>query len=286
MPKNRTIPFGYQMVNGFIKKHPDEAPAVSMIFQQYLEGMGLKAIAAAMTVPYSEGTVWNKNTVKRILENQRYLGTDQYPPIVDAATFHKANALRTEKVTALCILSADMKEIRRRAYCAECGNRLFRYNNTGHWDCRNKYCFPFDFAITDQMLTSAILHMLNTVIANPALLETNSDICVYEPTAAVVRQENEIGHMLDQPQPNYDAVKAELFRFASDKYDCCAYNDRQQAAVQLQAKLSGLPQLTELNTELFSVCVKEVRISHCLETELELINGICMHSIVERSESP
>lgn len=159
----------------------------------------------------------------------------------DADTFRKANALRIEKATSLCTLSADMKEIRSRAYCTECGNRLFRYNNTGLWDCRNKYCFPFDFSLTDQMLTGAILHMLNTVIANPALLETNGEICAYEPTAEVVRKENEIGHMMDQAQPDFDSIRTELLKLTSAKYECCVLNDRQQATEQLTALLTDRP---------------------------------------------
>lgn len=284
MPKNRVIPFGYRMVNGRIQTNPDEVLAVITIFKHYLDGMSLKAIASEMTVPYSIGTVWNKNMVKRILENEKYLGTDKYPQLIDADTFRKANALRVEKATSLCTLSADMKIIRDAAYCAECGNRLFRHNDTGLWDCRNKYCFPFDFTITDQMLTGAILHMLNTVIANPALLETNGAICAYEPTAEVVRKENEIGHMMDQPQPDYESIKKELLELAAQKYNCCQFNDRQQQTEQLKNMLTGRDQLHELDMELFKACVRALRVSHYYAIEMELTNGLCIQNITERTD--
>lgn len=71
MAKNRKIPFGYKMQNGEITTNPKEVLAVVTIFQSYLNGESLTAIASAMKVPYNEGTIWNKNMVKRIIENEK-----------------------------------------------------------------------------------------------------------------------------------------------------------------------------------------------------------------------
>ena len=285
MPKNRTIPFGYKMVNGVMQKHTEEAAAVAWIFRRYLEGMSLKAIAAEMTVPYSACTLWNKNMVKRIIENEKYLGTDKFPQLIDADTFRQANTLRVRKATSLCVLTEDLKEIRRRAYCAECGNRLFRYNDTGLWDCRGKSCFPLQFAMTDEMLTSALLHMLNTVIANPALLQTKRKICVYKPTSAVTRKENEIRQMTDQPQPDYGRIRSELLNLAALKFDCCVLDDRQQKTQQLKALLIGQEQMSELNIELFKACVRKIRVSHFYAIDMEMTNGIIIQNTTERTDT-
>ena len=273
------------MVSGVIQKRPDEAPAVITIFQQYLAGMSLKSIAAEMIVPYSIGVQWNKNMVKRILENDKYLGTEKYPQIVDAETFRRANALRIEKATNLCVLTADLKEIRKLTYCTECGNRLFRHSESGLWDCRNKYCFPLQFAMTDQMLTSAILHMLNTVIANQALLKTRGKICVYQPNADVIRKEKEIGQMTDQPQPDYERICRELLNLAAMKYDCCKFDDRQQKTAQLKEIFTGRDQMNELDMDVFKACVSAVRVSHYYAIELELINGITIQNTTERTDT-
>lgn len=237
-----------------------------------------------MTVPYSISTAWNKNMVKRILENEKYLGTDKYPQLIDADTFRKANALRIEKATSLCTLSADMKIIRNAAYCAECGSRLFRHNDSGLWDCKNKQCFSYEFALTDQMLISAILHMLNTVIANPALLETTGEMCVYKPNSDVTRKENEIGNMMNQQQPDYESIKAELLKLAAQKYDCCELNDHRHLTEQLKKRLIGHDQLYELDMELFEACVQTIRVSHYYTIELELINGIRIQNTTERTD--
>ena len=72
MLKNRSIPFGYCMVNGKYALNAPEAEAVRKIFEGYINGKSLKIIAAEMTIPYNTGkAVWNKNMVCRVLENKK-----------------------------------------------------------------------------------------------------------------------------------------------------------------------------------------------------------------------
>ncbi len=119
MAKNRKIPFGYMMQNGEITTNPKEVLAVVTIFRSYLNGDSLTTIAQSMEVPYNEGTTWNKNMVKRIIENEKYLGTDKYPQLIDEDTFRKVNAKRIAKATSLCVITDDLQEIRNRTFCKE-----------------------------------------------------------------------------------------------------------------------------------------------------------------------
>ena len=81
MAKQRTIPFGYRMEMGKIVCHPTEAETVKQIFAQYLLGNSMQQIAQRLTEMgtcyHSDVTEWNKNMVKRILENPHYLGDDR-----------------------------------------------------------------------------------------------------------------------------------------------------------------------------------------------------------------
>ena len=74
MKKNRTIPFGYMMKNGEIEIKPVESKAVQEIFNLYLDGSSLMTIAGYMksqSISYNGiNNMWNKNMVKRILENE------------------------------------------------------------------------------------------------------------------------------------------------------------------------------------------------------------------------
>ena len=55
MLKNRSIPFGYCVINGKYALNTAESEAVQKIFSDYIGGKSLKTIAAEMTIPYIKG---------------------------------------------------------------------------------------------------------------------------------------------------------------------------------------------------------------------------------------
>ena len=100
MLKNRSIPFGYCMVNGKYALNALEAEAVRKIFTDYIGGKSLKTIAAEMQIPYNMGkAVWNKNMVCRVLENKKYIGENGYPQIITAEDFEQAAYIKAERNT-------------------------------------------------------------------------------------------------------------------------------------------------------------------------------------------
>ena len=79
---NRKQPFGYKITMGEVVIHKEEANVVQQIFKQYLMGESLQIIADALReqgVIYDDGRSWNKNTIARILEDERYAGKKGYP---------------------------------------------------------------------------------------------------------------------------------------------------------------------------------------------------------------
>lgn len=290
MPKNRTIPFGYCMKNGEITNEPKEVYAVATIFNEYLNGKSLLLIAKQMEsekIQYSEDSEhWNKNMVKRIIENEKYLGIEKYPQIIDEETFRLANEKRVRKATTLNLIPDDLQEIRKRTYCAECGYRLSRIGGNSkyeHWDCRNPDCYKLEYRLTDQMIIGAVLNVLNSAIANPSLLESGGEISNYSPTADVVRKQNEINQMTDSSQVDFDRVKAEIFKFAEMKYNCCTYNDSPEKIDEIKKLLKDHEQLNMLDIGLFKSCVSKIWISHFCTIEVEFINGVRIKNITERT---
>lgn len=289
MPKNRTIPFGYGMKNGEITTNPKEVYAVVTIFDEYLNGKSLSEIANLMqyeNIRYSEDSdYWNKNMVKRIIENEKYLGNDTYPQIIAENIFKQANEKRVRKATRLNLISDDLQELRNRTYCSECGHRFSRIGGNSkyeHWDCRNPDCYRLEYRLTDQMIIGAVLNVLNSAIANPSLLESGGDISIHSPTADIVRQQNEINRMTDSGHIDFDRVKAEIFRLAEMKYDCCSYNDSPQKTEELKSLLQNNEQLNTLDIGLFKSCVSKIWISHFCVFEVELINGVKIQNTTER----
>ncbi len=100
MLKNRSIPFGYCMVNGKYAINGNEAEAVRKIYSDYIGGKSLKTIAAEMRIPYNMGkALWNKNMVCRVLENRKYIGESGFPRIVTAEDFEQAARIKAERNT-------------------------------------------------------------------------------------------------------------------------------------------------------------------------------------------
>lgn len=288
MAKNRTIPFGYCMRNGEIITEQTESKAVVRIFEEYLNGSSFLQIARLMESEKIRYTVdsdhWNKNMVKRIIENEKYLGNGKYPQIIDEETFKIANKKRVQKAT-VSVISEDLQEIRNRTYCLECGHRLSRISGNCRcekWDCRNPDCYRLEYQLIDQMIIGAVLTVLNTAIANPNLLESDDEISVYSPTADVIRKQNEISQMMDSAQVDFDRIKSEIFRLAEMKYNCCTYNKNPQKTAEIKAFFENQEQLNTLDIGLLKSCVNRILISHFCTIEVEFINGVIIKNITER----
>lgn len=290
MPKNRTIPFGYCMKNGEITTEPKEVYAVAMIYSEYLNGKSLAEIAKLMEsekIRYNADLdKWNKNMVKRIIENEKYLGTGKYPQIIDEDIFKQANEQRVRKATTLNLISNDLHEIRKVTYCAECGGKLFRkVNGKGreYWNCGNPDCFKYEYRLTDQMIIGAALTVLNSVIANTSLLEHRGEVSKYSPSTEMIRKQNEINQMMDSAQPDFDRIKSEIFKLAEMKYDCCTYNENPQKTAEIKSLLQNCEQLNTLDIGLFKACVSRIWISHFCTIEVEFVNRVRIKNITERT---
>ena len=291
MKKNRNIPFGYTMQKGEIIAEPTESQAVKDIFKLYLDGKSMSEIARQMSISqisYNGITFdWNKNMVKRILENEKYLGKDGYPVLIDNETFNHANARKKSKATSVNEISEELKIIRSLTYCKECGHRLSRIGGntqTDKWDCRNIECSRFNYRLTDNMIKDILLHILNAVIANPDLLDTDSEISAYTTNIKVKCQQNEINRLMDNPEIDSEKVKTEILRLAELKYDCCTYDESPQKTEYLKELLSDREQLNIIDYDLLKSCVSRILIGHFYTIEIEFINGITIKNITERTD--
>ena len=96
--KNRTVPYGYRYENGIIVLHPQESKIVKRICKAYLDGQSLLAIATWLNeeqIEYMPEVIgWNKARLKRIIEDERYLGKEPYPVTRKATEVLRALVLR------------------------------------------------------------------------------------------------------------------------------------------------------------------------------------------------
>ncbi len=137
----RTIPFGYQMVDITITPHPQEKEIVLEIFQQYARGESYLTIAKELSlkkVEYlPEKIIWNKNMVARILQNEAYMGDEEYPPLLSEEEFKQTQLkLKPKKYS----ISPEIKFLKRKTVCEICDCNLERKlekNQKERWKCPN-----------------------------------------------------------------------------------------------------------------------------------------------------
>ena len=136
--KNRTIPYGYMYENGIIVLHPIEAESVKAIFTAYLDGQSLRNIANALNesqTEYLPGIIgWNKARLMRLIEDERYIGTDTYPAIIEQTVYTTVKATKTARNTQKDTdRGADIFKLTAPVKCPNCGCEMHRRT-----DCRRK----------------------------------------------------------------------------------------------------------------------------------------------------
>ena len=128
--RNRSIPFGYYYQNGVLAVHPQEGQTVQAVFAAYLSGEPLSKIAAHLTaklVEYLPGYwKWDKARVKRLLDNAKYIGNGEYPPIIKEKDFQMAHQKKESANTNRQPADEDIKLFKGLTYCHHCGAPMVR----------------------------------------------------------------------------------------------------------------------------------------------------------------
>lgn len=223
--KNRyTAPFGYAIEMGKLTIHPSESEIVRQIFASYLAGASLKTIAddlAVHEVEYLPGeSAWNKNRIKRILEDARYLGSGEFPALVDEADFHTAQSMKHDRNDRKAIQPENhISQISLPVVCAACGTAMKRTHHTKRkihdaWECP---CGA-KVRLADSGLLAGISEILNRLIAEPTLIIEEEHQPDEERQLEIRRQQNEIGRQLEGFEFDRDAVQKDIFTLAVAKY--------------------------------------------------------------------
>ena len=88
-----TVPYGYRITNEKAIIHQQEADRVRMLFEEYISGGSILAAGRNAGIEKTHSSLGN------MLSNEKYMGTDFYPQIIDEQTFYTAQHIR--KITAV-----------------------------------------------------------------------------------------------------------------------------------------------------------------------------------------
>lgn len=287
MAWQRKIPFGYTIQGGSTQPHPQEAETVRRIFTQYLAGASLLTIAEDLTQQgprYHQHTpAWNKNMVKRILENPKYIGADSYPPLVPDEDFAAAQRQRSDRNT-YTPLAAEIRPILGKAVCARCGGRLKRGTRTHgrvHWRCQNPDCAQ-SVSISDEILVSLVEKRLRDLSQAPHLLTAP------EPqhtglSLESVRLQNELTLALNRGGEGPEYIKSLILATAVQQYSQLPDPTPVHELERLRLQLQQGPADADTLSALLATAVQAVRIGPDKTVELELVSGTIIPEEKEES---
>ena len=285
MAWQRKIPFGYTIQGGITQPHPREAGAVRYIFGQYLAGASLLAIAEDMTRQgprYHQHTpAWNKNMVKRILENDKYIGTEGYPPLVSNEDFAAARCQRSSRNT-YAPLSDEVRPILGKMACAGCGGRLARGTRSHgrvHWRCQD--CGQ-SVSISDEALAEIVDRLLRELSQAPHLL-TAPEPQQTEPSLEAVRLQNELTLALNRGGESPEYIRSLALTAAVLRYNQLPDPIPAHKLERLRARLEQGPADADTLSALLATAVRAVRLAPDKTVELELVNGTIITEEKEES---
>lgn len=226
MATNRKQPFGYRIVCGEIVPHESEAATVQWIFATYLAGASYSALVGALQergVPYDAQKPWNKNMVARILEDGRYIGTDEFPPILKREQFEASQVVKQKRVPPHYQTPAQ-KELRRL-----CGS------TPPSW------------------VEGQVLGVLNCLIESPDMISYTAERGDETEIDALRRQ---LDTALHSPPVEEAQIRSMAVHLATLRMN--AIGAQEYETKRLQSLFKGRKTLTELDQELLHESVRKV----------------------------
>lgn len=262
--KIRNIPYGYQFKNGSIAIQEKETETVKRIFTEYLNGLSLLKIAEQLNneqIEYMPSVCsWNKSRIKRIIEDERYLGTNGYPPIIDDDTHKTLMQIKSEKNTQKGTdRKADIFNLGVPILCPKCGSKMCRRHDSNRkypdwWLCQNDNCKK-TIGISDNDLIYGITECLNTVISNPYIIKTVTDVDK-ESSLDVYRLENEISRVLDSHSFDKNILRKKMLECVSLIYT--NISPQKYISKRLKADFANASPLINFSMDLFNRTVKTI----------------------------
>ena len=275
--KNRTIPFGYKYENGVLAINPPEARTVQKVFAAYLSGEPLSKIAAHLTaklVEYLPGCWhWDKARVKRILDNDRYIGAGNFPQLISEKQFQMAHQKKESANTNRQPVNEDIKLFKGLTYCHHCGSPMVRRMDSRMehpvtWKCPQcGYFLP----LPDEEYKQRVFLLQKKLADNPLLAEKEEDE-IPVTSMETRRLTNEIFRKLDSGNFSEDELVTLALQCAAKNYE--AITSAQHITDRLTATLLHAGSLSAFDRELFQRTVSEIHLTRKGEILLKLQNGV------------
>lgn len=244
MKRNRYLPFGYEVFDGSICISENEAVIVQSIFEGYKSGLSYQAIAddlRARKVNYLENRYdWNKNRVKRILENKKYIGMSQMPRLIEEELFNEVQELIQNKTSSYRETPFEVIILRKLLCCDVCKRPLSRYitHNRDVWKCENPEC---RVSVPKRVLEKALLTVQSKITnENDAVKPVVSDHSSIKVDENIVALKESLKSEMNKSNLDEEKIKELIFESARTVYDQMDDGSNERAANFLRERLSQI----------------------------------------------
>lgn len=280
---NRYIPFGYEIIDAEVVIIEREADVVRNVFSLYVQGNSLKNISDRLNMlPISyagDGRQWDKNIVKRIIENKKYAGDKDYPVIIPPETAElalKCKEKRGGEITAedKCKLDA----YRKITSCGICGSKMMRKhagsgkNRRIYWQCTNRECSCSRHMFRENILDRIIAELLNELTDDLEMIEYTAEKD-YERDTEVIRLTNEINDIIGSSKSEAADVIERIMNLASKKFKMCKAGDNTEITKSIKTELAIYPQKDTVDGNVVSKIISGIKMYPDKHISVQLING-------------
>ena len=226
MKKTRFIPYGYTIREGRTVIEHTEAEIIREIFDEYIKGASLKDIAENLTqrrIPYTEKTdVWDKARIARIIDNAKYIGDEEYDPIIDEDTYEGAVSMKAARQRTTVQKECEgIALLRNRVKCEDCGSPMVRRICSKRyvkesWTCQNAECVK-RLRISDGDLLQKITILMNRIIENSELLIPKPKTRIVD-SPTVANLQRQVDAELGKDHPSEEYIVEKISDIASQLY--------------------------------------------------------------------
>jgi len=285
--KNRIIPYGYRIEDGKITICQEEAAIVKEIYEKRAAGVILSEIAASLNdrgIPFYGELGWDKHKVKRVLENDKYLGMDGYPAILDQQTIDKARSFQYyAEFNRNCHPSVHL--LKSKIACEICGGKMIRDVQRNRrqpvgWICKS--CGA-TLHITDEVLLQAILECHREL--KNGLLEKSSGSPFQIPAPPSLKLlEDRLHRQLHQRDADVQDALVLIREWAAEKYE--ALKDETTDHTERLAAILEAANLTEYDDALTERIVRNIILSETGAITVRYRNGMEITAGKESGNEP
>ena len=178
----RRLPYGYRFDGTTIIIDDIEGKIVKEIYELFCDGVYITKIKN-----YIKNFDMSRHKVKRILEDEVYIGINDLPPIIDEDLFETAQKIKNQRLREIGKnqdkpYSYVKENFKDKIVCGECGADYHRYKRGEEyiWNCshkvfKRKICCK-NISLFDEQIENIWSNVIQKINENPNLLQLQKTI--------------------------------------------------------------------------------------------------------------